>query len=482
MSTPASNGRWGTTRRVAPAARPAAPRGLPAVSGHQDALDGIRAIAALIVLVYHVAGSSGALHRGGYGWLYNGGQIGVPIFFALSGLLLYRPWAAAVLDPDRPRPSTRTYLRRRAFRILPAYWAAVVCFMVTAGLAHVTDAVSWVSLLTLTHTYIPDPWWGSTLGPAHLGQIWSLTVEAAWYLTLPATAAVLAWYARRSPAGDVGARARRLLRALAVYAALSFAYTAAMFVPEPKPMMGLWLPRFFAWFAIGMALAVVTVWARLEPAGPVPRLCRTVAGSWRACWAAAALLYVIGSTPATGPLDLVTLDVVWTSMLEVLVNGLCAAALVAPVALASERDTAIGAVLGNPVMRFLGRISYSVFLWQMLIVVGWYEWTGRTFRGDVMTDLPLLLAATIAAATVSYYLVERPVQRLSRPRRDRDRRPPAPAPAPAQEEPRKREREREPRPAEPAAPAPSSSARSTLPDLPAGSGGDPTAERPPGRG
>ncbi|MFD0851716.1 acyltransferase family protein, partial [Actinomadura adrarensis] len=168
-------------------------RALPQISGHQDALDGIRAIAALAVLVFHVSSTSGDLYKPG-GWIYNGGQIGVPIFFALSGLLLYRPWAAAALGV-RGAPAKSTYFRKRVLRILPAYWAVVICFMFTLGISYATDPVAWLSLLTLTHTYLPEPPWGFQLGPSGMGQMWSLSVEVAWYATLPATAAVLAWYA-----------------------------------------------------------------------------------------------------------------------------------------------------------------------------------------------------------------------------------------------------------------------------------------------
>lgn len=401
-------------------------RSAPPVSGHQDTLDGVRAVAALGVLVYHVAATAGSItNPAGARWLFNGGQVGVPIFFTLSGLLLYRPWAAAVLD-GRSVPRVGEYLRKRVLRIMPAYWAVVVCFMLTAGRDHVGDVVTWASLLTLTQTYLPGQWWDNELGPTHLSQLWSLVVEAGWYVTLPFTAAVLAWYARRVRTDDVGVRARRLLVGIGVYGALSLPYTVLMFAPERNTLMGLWLPRFFIWFAIGMALAVVTVWARLDERRPVAALCRAVSDSWAACWIAAAMLYVVASTPATGPLTLQTPDSFWTSLLHLLVDGLCAAAFVAPVALAPAGHPALGAVLGNPVTRFLGRISYGLFLWQMLIIVGWYEAADRVFRGDVATDLPLLAAASIAAAALSYYLVERPVGLVAR-RRDRSR--PAPAPA-----------------------------------------------------
>ena len=400
----------------------------PPISGHQDTLDGLRAVAALAVLVYHVASTAGSISNPeGARWLFNGGQIGVPVFFTLSGLLLYRPWAAAALD-GRAAPRTFEYLRKRVFRILPAYWAVIAVFMATAGRDHVRDPGTWASLLTLTHTYLPDPWWDSGLGPAELGQFWSLVIEVAWYVTLPFTAAVLAWYARRVRTHDVGVRARRLLIGIGVYASLSFPWTALMFAPAGNPQMGLWLPRYFVWFGIGMALAVVTVWARLDERRPVAALCRAVSDSWGACWAAAAMLYVVAATPAAGPLSLQNPDHFWTSTLHLVVFGLCAAALVAPVALAPAGQPALGAILGNRVMRFLGRISYGVFLWQLLIIVSWYEAADRVFRGDVATDLPLMAAASIAAGTLSYYLVERPVQRLTR-RRDRAR--PAPARVPS---------------------------------------------------
>ncbi|MFG2085774.1 MULTISPECIES: acyltransferase family protein [unclassified Spirillospora] len=399
----------------------------PPISGRQDTLDGVRAVAALGVLVYHVAATAGSItNPAGARWLFNGGQVGVPIFFILSGLLLYRPWAAAVLN-GRDAPRIGEYLRKRVLRIMPAYWAVIVCFMLTAGRDHIGDPVSWVSLLTVTHTYVPGVWWDSVLGPAHLGQLWSLVVEVAWYATLPFTAAVLGWYARRKRTHDVGVRAKRLLIGIAVYGSLSFPFTAVMFFPARHTQMGLWLPRFFVWFALGMALAVVTVWARLDGRRPVATLCRTVSDSWAACWVAAAMLYVVAATPATGPLTLQEPDAFWTSTLHLVVDGLCAAALIAPVALAPAGHPALGAVLANPVMRFLGRISYGLFLWQLLIIVGWYEAADRVFRGDVATDLPLMAAASIAAGTLSYYLVERPVQRLTR--RDRPRRAPASAPS-----------------------------------------------------
>ncbi|MCW2898017.1 MAG: cyclic nucleotide-binding protein [Streptosporangiaceae bacterium] len=395
--------------------------GLPEITGHQDTLDGVRAVAAFAVLVFHVglnAGTSRAAVPGA--WLLNGGEGGVALFFLLSGLLLYRPWARAVLEGRTP-PRVRAYLRRRALRLLPAYWALVACVMLLAQRRHLGDGWAWAQLLTLTHIYVPRAWWGSGLGPREMGQAWSLAVEAAWYLTLPATAAALAWCSRGpfrgGPAAggtvDVAGRARRLLWAMCLYGLLSLGYTATAFIAGPHPIALSWPPRYLAWFATGMALAVVTVWARAEPLGTAARICRTVGRSWGVCWLAALFLYVMAASPLTGARDLATLDTVWTAQLHTVLYGLCAAFFVAPVALAPAGHPAITAVLGNRVMRFLGRISYGVFLWQMIIILGWYDATGRLFHGDLLIDLPVLAVASVAAATLSYYLLERPVQRLA---------------------------------------------------------------------
>lgn len=78
-------------------------------SGHVDALDGVRALAAVAVLVFHVAiESAAALRDNFFSSLLARGDVAVPIFFALSGLLLYRPYARAALLGSVPRTPAST--------------------------------------------------------------------------------------------------------------------------------------------------------------------------------------------------------------------------------------------------------------------------------------------------------------------------------------------------------------------------------------
>src|SRR5918992_1248710 len=322
---------------------------LPAERGHIDSLDGLRAIAAFVVLTFHVAYSTADLLTGSGGWrVVAHGDVGVPIFFALSGLLLYRPW------------------------------------------------------------------WEGT-GPHGLGQMWSLSTEVAFYALLPIIAAALASYAHYDDA-DVDTRARRLLTALGVLSLGSLVWIAIVHNTAYGYYYELWLPRSICWFAAGMAITVLTEWSRAErgsPHGPVGRLCRTIAFMPGVCWLVAATAWGLASTPLAGPAFLQGTPSVLQSEIKTVLYLVIALGLVAPAACQPGGNTITTALLGNKVMRFLGKISYGVFLWQFVIIYAWYELTDRPFwNHDFWVVLPVVLAGTVAAAIASFYLIERPAQRL----------------------------------------------------------------------
>jgi peptidoglycan/LPS O-acetylase OafA/YrhL len=413
----------GPTPGVRPGAPEATPPDLPMISGHNASLDGLRVIAALAVLVTHVGAQTGFSFTGTpVSWFMARCDVGVPIFFALSGLLLYRPWVQAALT-GRPGPKARAYLRRRALRILPAYWVVVVIAMLTLNPGHLRSLVTWAQYVLFAQVYDPHPWWGGT-GAAGLAQMWSLSIEVSFYLILPPLAAALTWLATRG-AADPARRARRLLACIALLGLCSYGFCVLLFYPSMQLWLGDTLPHFMTWFAAGMALAVVSAWAHAEPGqdGPVARFCRTIADSAGACWLIAALVFAIACTPLAGP-EFLAIPSLWTAAAKTALYTVIALAVIAPVAFQPARPTWVSHALGNPVMSFLGKISYGIFLWQFLIIYGLFAAIGArdVFHGgyyiwpQVLGILAVVVVATIAVAAASYYLIERPAQRLYRSR------------------------------------------------------------------
>src|SRR3954451_7362701 len=187
-------------------------------------LDPLRAVAALAIVVTHTAELSGfnVAHALGH-WTVRLDS-GVTVFFVLSAFLLYRPFVNARLN-DRPAPKVTRYARRRAPRILPAYW--VTCM--TLGLL----------VPSLTPGLLGPHWWvyfGLLQSWSHntilngLGVAWSLSVEMAFYCVLPLYALALARLARGRTRD---AQVRLELWILLITAVLSVAARTAMHIVWP---------------------------------------------------------------------------------------------------------------------------------------------------------------------------------------------------------------------------------------------------------
>jgi peptidoglycan/LPS O-acetylase OafA/YrhL len=181
------------------------------------ALDGVRALAALSIVAYHtlLMQRIDVLALNTYGTLANEAinylATGVQLFFILSGFLLFRPYAQAILD-GRPIMDWRRFYRRRVLRILPAYYVTLGIVALTT-----TQAVrSPVWLNILSHVaFLHDmfPRFNRDLD----GPFWPLAVEWQFYLLLPLIAVGLAWLAR-------GAHPfRRLLAGLLLFTMLALA-------------------------------------------------------------------------------------------------------------------------------------------------------------------------------------------------------------------------------------------------------------------
>src|SRR3954447_5071564 len=186
--------------------------GVSSVSrGFLPAVEGMRACAAVGVVITHVAFQTGHT-TWATGRLLGRFDLAVAVFFALSGFLLWRGHAAAARGL-RHVPATGHYLRSRIVRIMPGYLVAVVVILTLLPDAN-ADLVVWLANLSLTQIYVP-----LTL-TAGLTQMWSLSVEVTFYLAPP----LRAWSARRLPV-----RAR--IATIAVVALASFGWALLPFDP-----------------------------------------------------------------------------------------------------------------------------------------------------------------------------------------------------------------------------------------------------------
>lgn len=348
------------------------------------AVEGLRACAAVGVVVTHVAFQTG--HTSGItGRLLGRFDLAVAVFFALSGFLLWRGHAAAVRGL-RHAPPTGHYLRSRFVRIMPGYLVAVVVILTLLPDAK-ADLTVWLANLTLTQIYVP-----LTL-TSGLTQMWSLSVEVSFYVALP----VLALLARRLPV-------RGRIPALVGLAALSLLWVRIPFGPDSGLNPWNWPPAFFAWFAAGMVLAELTV----TPVGWFHRLARH-----RVLMALGAVgAFLVAASPlvgleglAPGSISQVTLKTVMGALLSLF--------LLAPLVL--DRPDTSHRILGSAPMVTLGRWSYGLFVWHLAALAMVFPMIGEfPFNGRMPVVLVLTVVFGFAIAAVSYALVESPCREALR--------------------------------------------------------------------
>jgi peptidoglycan/LPS O-acetylase OafA/YrhL len=354
------------------------------------AVEGMRACAAMGVVITHVAFQTG--HSSGVdGRLFGRFDLAVAVFFALSGFLLWRGHAAAARDLS-PRPRTGHYLRSRVVRIMPAYLVAVVVILTLLPDADHASLTVWLANLTLTQIYVPLTLTGG------LTQMWSLSVEVTFYLVLP----ILALLARRIPV-----RAR--VPVIVALAVLSWGWSwLPLFAGHSGSGNPLnWPPAFFSWFAAGMVLAE---WVH-TPIGLAARMAQKRAG--RVLMAAIALAaFLVAASPLAGPEGL-TPGTATQFALKTSMGAVVAFALVAPLVL--DRIDTPHRVLGNAGMVTLGRWSYGLFIWHLAALAMVFPVIGTfPFTGNMPTVLVLTLLFGFAIAAVSYALVESPCREALR--------------------------------------------------------------------
>jgi peptidoglycan/LPS O-acetylase OafA/YrhL len=369
-------------------------------TSRSTAVDALRGAAALGVFLFHA-------------WLYTLPQpragdrdapgdfvlhelrLGLVLFFVLSGFLLFGPWVAASLGDGR-LPRLGHYLRRRAGRILPAYYVALLG---SIALLWPLDGSPGVRLppaegLPLFALFAQNMS-GSTvmkLDP----PMWTLAVEVCFYLVLP----LLGWLALRA------GRTRRMQAVVPVaLIVLGTVYNLWLAIERPGLPFAKSLPAMLPYFGCGMLAAVLIHGRRPGRRGRL-----ALAGGGLALVLADASWHAL-SDAAGASTDLAV-------VLRDLPAGIGFGMLLLAAAGADLRERAAGARASLPVRALagLGIVSYGFYLWHVPVLL-WLRAHGL-LPLDPLGASVAGGAASLALATISWRAIERPAIEWARRTRD----------------------------------------------------------------
>jgi peptidoglycan/LPS O-acetylase OafA/YrhL len=326
-------------------------------------LDGLRGVSILLVMLGHAGGT-----RGFPGWIppfvTEHASLGVQIFFVISGYLI----TTLILGEERNtgKISLKLFYARRTIRIFPPFY--LFLFILTIGLWTGTLGLPKYNLLfaaTYTMNFVPS--WAGTWVTGHL---WSLSAEEQFYLVWPAAVRF--------------AGPRRALAVAAIFAVCS--PLAALAVYRVNHDLGV---RFSGVFSDSIACGCVL-------AGAMPWLRRREL-FWTALSARAGGLVMI-IIPLVDHRNHPKIHFLVT---ETMLN-LCVCYCIARYT--EFPKTIGGCFLNNRAVVAVGRISYSLYLWQQLFL----NMNGMS----LLQTFPINIATTFCCATASYKLVEQPLARL----------------------------------------------------------------------
>lgn len=384
---------------------------------HFPALNAYRAVGMLMVLANHAAFATGFVLRHDLGRVIARFDIAVPMFFVMSGFLLYRPYAVAAFERTAV-PDLRQFYRGRLLRIVPGYWLALIGVAALFGTS-APDVRGWIANLLVLPAFGVDAAYAIT--PA-----WSIGVEVCFYALLPLYGVLLARRAARS----AGVARCLLLGAAALFVAGQLFRFGVVLGLEGNPSIQarslLVLPMYLDLFATGIALAVLSV----NPTTQLERITQWSGRHPALCWLLAGGLLLAVSTmrAPTAPFGLNGVEYLPRQFAYSVISAIW----LAPAIFGDQRSGRLRALLSSRPLHFAGAISLSFYLWHLSFVEEAKRWTISgydrlvetasraavedpdslqtlvTFTGSFPRVALVATAATAVVATLVYKLVEEP--------------------------------------------------------------------------
>jgi len=349
---------------------------------YRPEIDGLRALAILPVIAFHLGAT----------WL-PGGFVGVDVFFVISGYLI----TAIILKEHSVNAFTlKNFWLRRVRRILPGLLLMLAATLVAGNfilLGGSRASLGWQGISTVLLSantmmwHLAGDYWAPAAGKLPLLHAWSLSLEEQFYLIYPLFILVAL---RRFP--------RKLTLSLAGIFLLSLAFS--IYYTSRLPSVAFYSLTTRAWeLAAGCFLAALGQARPLQPEGSASRSRGGSPAVFRSL-AMLGLALIVASCFALNEDGFPGYKALMPVLGSVLV-----------IQFAGTRGCVVASVLSFPAIRFIGKISYSLYLWHWPVIVlanaARVRWEGI----PAWTGLPLIPVLAVAA----YYTVERPGRRLRHP-------------------------------------------------------------------
>jgi peptidoglycan/LPS O-acetylase OafA/YrhL len=377
--------------------------------------DGLRALACLLVVWHHTTQrfnpeNSSDLIKGIH-FLGMRGEVGVSLFFVLSGCLLSLPFWNSFVNANQV-PSLRFYAINRAARIIPAYWFNLIFCTVVAIWIFDQDLAWWrfISGLLFINSYHY-----STFFPAELnGPLWSIGLEVSCYLLLP-----IALFAIIKTTQRISVALTGMISWILVLQLLN-PWIINNFMTNDKSkgwQFGLtggakeWLPywnigSFFSQFLCGSLAALIII--VLKSRGAL----KSRAFDFSSIAFAIAAILLVAMRLVPGAPDSFTKQPYLAPFYAILMAGLIVCA---------SFSTQIYKLLDNRLFRWIAKLSFSIYLWHMFIIViierkflENYVYFGLTDSLQWVAISAIVLMASILIAATSWRFLESPILKSAR--------------------------------------------------------------------
>jgi peptidoglycan/LPS O-acetylase OafA/YrhL len=377
--------------------------------------DGLRALACLLVIWHHTSQrfnpENSSVWIEGIHFFGMRGEVGVSLFFVLSGCLLSIPFWTSFIKGER-FPSLSFYAINRAARIIPAYWFNLLfCTLVAFFLFD--QNINWWRLIS--GLFFINSYHYSSFFPAELnGPLWSIGLEVSCYVLLPAFLFLITRITKRISVALGGMIAYLLILQLLNPWIIDNFMTGNKGKGWEYGLTGgakQWLPywnidTFFTQFLCGSLAALIIATFRARD------ILNSVAFDFSTLLFATAAIWLVAVRLTPGAPDSITKQPYMAPLFAILISG---------VIVSAAFSTKVSGFLDNQLFRWIAKLSFGIYLWHMLLIniierkfLSNYVYYGLTDVYQWVAISSLVLIGSIIIAATSWRFLESPILKAAR--------------------------------------------------------------------